>query len=106
MEIVMLAIAEALLIFGILYAGFVWVLEEHQVGQEYTWVMVVVGVGAIIAAYGLQHGSAAFLELLAYSAAAGAPMIVACSVHHVLQERRDTHRSERTAREALDERQA
>ena len=98
---VTVSFVEALLIFGILYAGLVWWLEEKHIGKAYTWLLVAIGVGATIGAYGLQHGQSAFLELLGYFAASGGPMILACSIHHEKRQSDDQRNSERNARQEL-----
>ena len=59
------------------------------------------GVLAVIIAYGFRYGQNAFLELLGYFAAAGGPMILACSAHHEQRERKDRESIRDAAREEL-----
>lgn len=65
-----------MLLFGICYAAVVRHVRKRDPNHGQTAWFVVVGVGVVVAAYGLLAGIDAALTLLGLFAAAGVPMVV------------------------------
>jgi len=93
----MLAVFLGLLLFGIIYNGFVTWLEEHGHDRGYTAILVVGGTLVTLTGSGILIGWRDIGTVLLCFAASGAPMVAGSIWRHVQQRARD----ESTARSVV-----